>query len=98
MPVSKKDIQWKDYENKDTLYRGFILDLLMDNPDSAYTIDEVREQVGVKIGPDAVKSDLHFEGNVRAALLDPRIAFTIMNGVNYYSLKDNLPTRSTTRE
>ena len=93
MPISKKDIQWKDYENKDTLYRGFILDLLMANSDSAYTIDELRAHVGAKIGPDAVQKDLHFEGNVRAALLDPRIAFTIMKGVNYYSLKDNPPIR-----
>jgi|GEM_PF-6860974 len=93
MPISKKDIQWKDYENKDTFYRGLILELLMANPDSAYTIDEIRANIVNRIGPDAVQKDLHFEGNVRAALLDPRIAFTLMSGINYYSLKDNPPTR-----
>jgi hypothetical protein len=93
MPVNKKDIQWKEYENKDTLYRGFILDLLMEYPESAYSIDELRAFIGSKIGPDAVARDIHFEGNIRAALLDQRIAFTIMDGLNYYSLKDNPPTR-----
>jgi hypothetical protein len=93
MPISKQDIQWKDYENKDTFYRGLILELLMANSDLAYTIEELRAHISAKIGPEAVQKDLHFEGNVRAALLDPRIAFTIMSGVNYYSLKDNPPTR-----
>lgn len=93
MPISKKDVQWKDYENKDTFYRGLILELLMDNPELAYTIEEIRAQIGTKIGPDAVNKDLHFEGNVRAALMDSRIAFNIMNGINYYSLKDKPSTR-----
>lgn len=93
MPISKKEIQWKDYENKDTFYRGFILDLLMANSDQAYTIEELRAHVAEQIGLEAAQKDTRFEGNIRAALMDPRIAFTIGEGVNYYSLKDPSPTR-----
>jgi hypothetical protein len=93
MPVSKKDIQWKDYENKDTFYRGLILELLMSDPDKAYTIEELRAYVASRIGPDAAQKDTSFEGNIRAALMDPRIAFTLMDGAYYYSLMDNPPKR-----
>jgi hypothetical protein len=93
MPVSKKDLQWKDYEQKDTLYRGIVLEIMMNNKDSGYTLQEVIDAIKERVGPDAAKSDRAFEGNVRAALLDPRIAMTLMDGVPYYSLKDNPPTR-----
>lgn len=93
MPVSKKDLQWKDYETKDTLYRGMILELLMDNSDSGYNLQEIMEYIKGRIGPDAAKKDRGFDGNVRAALLDSRIAMTLMDGVPYYTLKDNPPTR-----
>jgi hypothetical protein len=93
MPINKNDAQWKDYENKDRLYRGFILDLLMANKELAYTIEELRAHVGTQIGLDSVQKDTNFEGNIRAALMDQRISFTLLNGSYYYSLKDNSPTR-----
>jgi hypothetical protein len=93
MPINKNDAQWKDYENKDRLYRGFILDLLMANKELAYTIEELRAHVGTQIGLDAVQKDTNFEGNIREALMDQRISFTLLNGSYYYSLKDSAPTR-----
>jgi hypothetical protein len=93
MPISKKDVQWKEYGPKDTLYRGLILELLMEHKDEAYTLAELCDFTKDKIGPDAAKTDSNFVGNMRAALLDQRIAITFTDGQTYYSLKDNLPTR-----
>ena len=93
MPISKDEVRWKDYNKKELLYRGFILELLMDNPDQAYTYSELCAHIIGRLGDEVVKQDNTFEGNVRAGLMDPRIAIALHKGQTYYSIKENPQTR-----
>ena len=93
MPISKREIDWKDYDHKEMLYRGMVLELLMGDKENAYTFLEICSHIYGKLGQNNVKMDKAFEGNVRAALLDPRIALQFYEGETYYSIKENPPTR-----
>lgn len=88
MPIDRRDLEWKGYFDKEKVYRKFILELLNDNPDKAYTFLELCAEVHGKIGKKLVKEDEIFEGNVRAALQDPAIAIVFHEKETYYTLKD----------
>jgi len=89
MPIDKRDLQWKEFFEKEKVYRKFILELLHADPGKAYTFLEICSEVYKKVSKKHVKQDVIFEGNVRAALQDPTIAIVFHEDETYYTLKDD---------
>jgi hypothetical protein len=90
MPIDKRDLQWKEYFDKEKAYRKFILEVLHANPDKAYTFLELCGEVHKRVSRKHIQQDAIFEGNIRAALQDPSIAIVFHEGETYYTLKDDV--------
>ena len=88
MPIDRADLDWKEFSQKEKVYRKLVLELLYEDPEKAYTFLELCAHVHGKVGKPQVKNDQVFEGNMRAAILDQRIAIVFHNGETYYTLKE----------